>query len=335
MTARAPWPSQPRNPARAPSGGAAGGAAPEPSGLLGKSAAMVDLRRAVVQAAAAPFPVLVEGESGTGKELVARSIHACGPRRARAFEAINCAAFTDELLETELFGHARGAFTGAVATRRGLFEEASGGTLFLDEVGELSPRAQAKLLRVLQDGEIRKVGENVARHVDVRIVAATNRQLRGEVHAGRFRSDLLYRLEVIRLDVPPLRARRDDIALLAEHFWERTAQQIGGRGELAARTLAALAAYDWPGNVRELQNVLAGLAVSAPARGRIGPDALPPRIAGASDAPRPTLEAARREFDRAFVREALSRAGGRRTYAARELGLTRQGLAKLVKRLGL
>ena len=163
---------------------------------------MVELRRAVLQAAAAPFPVLVEGESGTGKELVARSVHACGPRRAQPFAAINCAAFSDELLETELFGHARGAFTGAVSTRRGLFEEASGGTLFLDEVGELSPRAQAKLLRVLQDGEIRKVGESVSRHVDVRIVAATNRRLRDEVHAGRFRSDLLYRLEVIRLDVP-------------------------------------------------------------------------------------------------------------------------------------
>ena len=296
---------------------------------------MVELRRAVRQAAAAPFPVLVEGESGTGKELVARSVHACGPRHALPFAAINCAAFSDELLETELFGHARGAFTGAVSTRRGLFEEASGGTLFLDEVGELSPRAQAKLLRVLQDGEIRKVGESVARHVDVRIVAATNRRLRDEVDAGRFREDLLYRLEVVRLDVPPLRARREDIASLAAHFWEETARQIGGRGPLAAHTLAALTAYDWPGNVRELQNVLAGMAVGAPARGRVGPDWLPARVARSEAEARPTLEAARRDFDRQFVREALGRAGGRRTYAARELGLTRQGLAKLVKRLDL
>ena len=296
---------------------------------------MTELRRAVLQAAAVPFPVLVEGESGTGKELVARSVHHCGPRRALPFAAINCAAFSDELLETELFGHARGAFTGAVSNRRGLFEEAAGGTLFLDEVGELSPRAQAKLLRVLQDGEIRRVGESVARHVDVRIVAATNRRLREEVDAGRFRSDLLYRLEVIRLDVPPLRARREDIPLLAAHFWEETARQIGGRGPLAARTVAALTAYDWPGNVRELQNVLAGMAVGAPARGRVGPEALPPRVARAEAETRPTLEAARRDFDRQFVREALSRAGGRRTYAARELGLTRQGLAKLVKRLDL
>ena len=297
---------------------------------------MVELRSTVLQAAAAPFPVLVEGESGTGKELVARSVHACGPRRAQPFAAINCAAFSDELLETELFGHARGAFTGAVAPRRGLFEEASGGTLFLDEVGELSPRAQAKLLRVLQDGEIRKVGESVARHVDVRIVAATNRRLREEVRAGGFRTDLLYRLEVIRLDVPPLRERREDIALLAAHFWEETARQVGGRGPLAARTVAALTAYDWPGNVRELQNVLAGLAVGAPAHGSVGPDALPARVAGAEEgAARPTLDMARRAFDRQFVGEALSRAGGRRTYAARELGLTRQGLAKLVKRLDL
>ncbi|MCE2514974.1 MAG: sigma-54 factor interaction domain-containing protein [Acidobacteria bacterium] len=197
MSGRAPWPRPRRHHPHALAGRPEGDS-PDPSDLLGSSPAMVELRRAVLQAAAAPFPVLVEGESGTGKELVARSVHACGPRRAQPFAAINCAAFSDELLETELFGHARGAFTGAVSTRRGLFEEASGGTLFLDEVGELSPRAQAKLLRVLQDGEIRKVGESVSRHVDVRIVAATNRRLRDEVHAGRFRSDLLYRLEVGR-----------------------------------------------------------------------------------------------------------------------------------------
>ena len=333
MSARAPWPRPSRDDPRDPS--APSGDSGEPSGLLGTSPVMIDLRRAVEQAAAAPFPVLVEGESGTGKELVARSIHACGPRRARPFAAINCAAFSDELLETELFGHARGAFTGAVATRRGLFEEASGGTLFLDEVGELSPRAQAKLLRVLQDGEIRKVGESIARHVDVRILAATNRRLHGEVDAGRFREDLLYRLAVIRLDVPPLRARREDIALLAEHFWQEAARQVGGRGTLATRTVAALTAYGWPGNVRELQNVLAAMSVGAPARGRVGPEALPPRVAEAQEDARPTLEAARRAFDRQFVREALSRAGGRRTYAARELGLTRQGLAKLVKWLDL
>ena len=334
MPGRAPWPRPRPDRPRAVSGRSASERL-EPSELLGTSPAMVELRGAVVRAAAAPFPVLVEGESGTGKELVARSVHTCGPRRALPLAAINCAAFSDELLETELFGHARGAFTGAVATRRGLFEEASGGTLFLDEVGELSPRAQAKLLRVLQDGEIRKVGESVSRRVDVRIVAATNRQLRDEVRAGRFRADLLYRLEVIRLDVPPLRARREDIALLAKHYWDETARQLGGRGPLAARTVAALTAYDWPGNVRELQNVLAGMAVAAPVRGRVGPDALPAHVADSQAETRPTLEAARRDFDREFVREALSRAGGRRTYAARELGLTRQGLAKLVKRLDL
>ena len=179
------------------------------------------------------------------------------------------------------------------------------------------------------------MGESIARHVDVRILAATNRRLHGEVDAGRFREDLLYRLAVIRLDVPPLRARREDIALLAEHFWQEAARQVGGRGTLATRTVAALTAYGWPGNVRELQNVLAAMSVGAPARGRVGPEALPPRVAEAQEDARPTLEAARRAFDRQFVREALSRAGGRRTYAARELGLTRQGLAKLVKRLDL
>src|SRR5262249_37762306 len=179
-------------------------------------------------------------------------------------------------IDAELFGHARGAFTGAIADRAGVFEEASGGTLFLDEIGELSPRAQAKLLRVIQEGELRRIGENVLRRVDVRIVAATNRDLRAEAAASRFRLDFLYALEFVRLVVPRLRDRRDDISILAEHFWRDLAARVGSRATLAVTTVAALARYDWPGNVRELQNVLAALAVRTPKRGVVPPTALPP-----------------------------------------------------------
>jgi two-component system response regulator AtoC len=306
--------------------------------LSGISDAMAALRREVTRAAAAPFPVLVQGESGTGKELIARAVHAGSARRHRRFCAVNCAALSDDLFETELFGHARGAFTGAAADRRGLFEEADGGTLFLDEVGELSPRAQAKLLRAIQEGEIRRVGENHPRRVDARIVAATNRLLGDEVRAGRFRHDLLFRLDVVRIVVPPLRERPEDIAPLALSLWRDATLRIGGRAELAPATLAALARYDWPGNVRELQNTLAALAVHAPARGRVGPSSLPAAIVGSATASRSemmTLVLARRRFEERFVRATLARTGGRRSEAAAALGLTRQGLAKLMARLGI
>ncbi len=247
---------------------------------------------------------------------------------------VNCAALTDELVEAELFGYARGAFTGAVTERAGLFEASDRGTLLLDEVGELSTRAQAKLLRVLQDGEIRRVGENVPRRVDVRVVAATNRSLDADVTAGRFREDLLYRLDVLRIEVPPLRDRGDDVLLLAEHFWRR-AQALTGRSATPARsTLAALATYHWPGNVRQLENVVASLVVRGPHRGVVGPSTLPACIAGDTDAVE-TLQHARVLFERQFVSGALARAGGRRGRAALALGVTRQGLAKLLKRLDL
>jgi transcriptional regulator with PAS, ATPase and Fis domain len=290
----------------------------------------------VARAADAPFPVLVQGESGSGKELVARAVHRASARRARPFCALNCAALPDELIEAELFGHVKGAFTGAVAERRGLFEEADGGVLFLDEIGELSPRGQAKLLRVIQEGEIRRVGETFARRVDVRLVAATNRPLDREVEAGRFRRDLWYRLDVIRIVVPPLRARPDDVPLLARAFWRRATERVGSRAVLSAATLAALARYDWPGNVRELQNVMAALAVASPKRGVVGPRSLPALLArSALPDTVVTLEEARRVFETRFVRAALARAGGHRGRAAVELGLTRQGLAKLTARLGL
>jgi len=304
--------------------------------LLGESAAMQEIRRAVARAADAPFPVLIQGESGSGKELVARAIHRAGARRGRPFCALNCAALPDDLLEAELFGHARGAFTGAVVERAGLFEDADGGVLFLDEVGELTPRGQAKLLRAIQEGEIKRLGETFARKVDVRIIAATNRPLEQEVAAGRFRRDLRYRLDVIRITIPPLRDRPDDIPLLAQHLWRSAASRVGSRAVLSGPVLAALARYDWPGNVRELQNVLAALVVSAPRRGIVGASGLPATLASTGvRGSLTTLEEARRVFEARYVRAALARSGGHRGRAAAELGVTRQGLAKLMGRLGL
>jgi len=305
------------------------------SDLLGLSPVMVELRRSVECAAAAPFAVLIDGESGSGKELVARAIHRASGRRQRPFCTLNCAALPDDLVEAELFGHSRGAFTGAAADRAGVFEEAHGGTLFLDEIGELSPRAQAKVLRVIQEGELRRLGETISRHIDVRIVSATNRDLRREVEAGRFRLDLLYRLDVIHIAVPRLRDRREDIAMLAEHFWRDVAARVGSRAALGAATIAALARYDWPGNVRELQNVLAALAVRSPRRGVVPPSALPSMFGDVSRADACRLDEARRTFEERFVRAALVRTGGHRGRAAAELGVTRQGLSKLMTRLGI
>jgi len=303
--------------------------------LLGISDMIADVRKSVERAASAPFAVLIEGESGSGKELVARAIHKGGTRRDRPFVTLNCAALPDDLVESELFGHARGAFTGAVGERPGVFEEAHTGTLFLDEVGELSPRAQAKVLRVIQEGELRRVGENMSRRVDVRIVSATNRDLRAEAAAGRFRLDLLYRLDVVRISVPPLRDRRDDIPVLVDQIWREAASRYGSHATLGAAVVAALARYDWPGNVRELQNVLAALVVRVGRRGIVPVSALPPMFGEHPAVESCRLDTARRAFDANFVRAALVRCGGRRSQAAGELGLTRQGLAKLMTRLGI
>jgi len=303
--------------------------------LIGSSSAIAEVRRAVTRAAAAPFSVLIEGESGSGKELVARALHQLSPRRERRFCDVNCAALPDDLLESELFGHLKGAFTGAVADRAGLIEEADGGTLFLDEVTDLSPRAQAKLLRVLQQQDVRRVGATFNKRVDVRVVSAANRDVRAEVAEGRFRQDLLYRLDVVRIRVPPLRERPEDIPELADHLWQAAAARVGSKAVLTHGVLAALARYHWPGNVRELQNVLAGVAVSAPSRGAVKPGLLPPIITGAPAPSTTRLADARDQFERRFIELALARAGGRRARAARELGLSRQGLLKMMARLGV
>ena len=301
--------------------------------LVGESGPMRELKAHIPRVAAAPFPVVIEGETGTGKELIARAIHEEGPRGRAVFVPVNCAVLGDELFESELFGHAKGAFTGAAQDRKGLLELSSGGTVFLDEVAELTVRAQAKLLRVLQDGEIRRLGENRTQRLDLRVVAASNRPLEDEAEAGRFRKDLLYRLGVVGLTAPPLRERGADIARLTEHCWKNVAAAAGSRATLARETVTALAAHPWPGNVRELQNVLANLTVTGPRYGPVGPDALPRAFRRTVAAEhRPTLAEAREDLERAMVRDAIGRHGSV-ARAAGELGVTRQGLSKLMARL--
>jgi DNA-binding NtrC family response regulator len=307
--------------------------------ILGGSPGMAAVREAIARAALTGFPVLIEGESGTGKELVARAVHRLSARRDRPFAAVNCAALSDELIEAELFGHARGAFTGALGTRAGIFEWAHGGTLFLDEVAELSPRGQAKVLRALQEREIRRVGENTSRSVDVRVVAATNVVLADAVVRGTFRQDLLFRLAVVRIRLPPLRERIEDIPRLAQSFWKPMAAERGVGTRLGADALAALCRHSWPGNVRELQNAVAGLVVAAPARGRVTERHVRQVLSMAAPGPpgdeAVSLEAARQLAERRAVTSALARHGGRRAAAANELGISRQGLAKALRRLGL
>ena len=274
--------------------------------LVGESEPMLDLKARIPRVVASPFPVIIEGESGTGKDLIARAIQEEGPRAHAVFVPVNCAVLGDELFESELFGHARGAFTGAARDRKGLLELSSGGTVFLDEVAELTSRAQAKLLRVLQDGEIRRLGENRTQLLNLRIVAASNRPLDAEAAAGRFRRDLLYGLNVVGLTAPPLRERGPDIARLSAHCWQHISAATGSRATLAPETVAALAAHPWPGNVRELQNVLANLTVTGPRYGVVGPGVLPTAFRRAVVAERrPTLTDARENLERAMARGRL------------------------------
>ncbi len=309
-------------------------------GIIGRSAA---IEQALVQAEAAAqshVTVLLEGETGTGKDLFAHAIHYHGPRARGPFVPLNCAALPEPLLESELFGHVRGAFTGADRPRRGVFEEATGGTLFLDEVGELTPAVQAKLLRVLEDGEIRPVGGSGSRRVDVRIVAATNRDLRQAVEQGRFRRDLYHRLSVFPIRLPPLRERRDDIRLLALHLLARLAEQerkpVAGFHPEALRLLEA---YPWPGNVRELENEVHRLVVSAEPGARIEASALSSWIAEATAAPADTgerlLKEVVRQVEIATITERLRRYGNHRAATARSLGVSREWLWAKMRALGI
>ncbi|HZZ84989.1 MAG TPA: sigma-54 dependent transcriptional regulator [Anaeromyxobacteraceae bacterium] len=315
-------------------------------GLVGRSPAMREVYRLLRQAAGLDITVLLGGETGTGKELAARAIHFQSARKERRFVPVNCGALPSELVESELFGHARGAFTGAAGAKAGLFEEAEGGTLFLDEVGELPLAAQVKLNRALQEREIRRVGESSPVKVDVRVIAATHRDLEGEVKAGRFREDLYYRLHVFPVELPPLRSRREDLPLLAAFFVEKYARAF--RREVTGLTpaaLAALAGHAWPGNVRELENAVErAVAVTAgpelrpedlPAAVTRAPQGLPPGEALAALPYREALDQARDQFSREYLVALMKEFGGNVTRAAERAGVERESLHRLLKRHGL
>jgi DNA-binding NtrC family response regulator len=309
-----------------------------PGGMTGRAPAMVDIYKTIARVASGRTTVLIQGESGTGKELIARAIHENGPRRRRRFVAVDCSALTDTLLESELFGHLRGSFTGAVADTPGLFAEADGGTIFLDEVGDVSPALQAKLLRVLQEHQVRPVGGTTWRAVDARVIAATNRDLAAAVSAGRFREDLYYRLKVVTIAVPPLRERADDIPLLVDQLVRRAARECGKSVTgVSEQALALLRGYRWPGNVRELAHVLErGVALAQ--HDVIMAEELPselrdPAAPSASDIPpdRPTLN----ELKRRYIRRVFDESGGNITQAAAVLGVDRRSLYRMLHRHGI
>jgi DNA-binding NtrC family response regulator len=305
------------------------------AGLLGRSPAMERLRRIVAQLGPSELRVHVCGETGTGKENVARALHALSPRARRPFVPVNVAGFNDDLMGSGLFGHGRGAFTGAVAAKEGYVAQAQGGTLFVDEVAEMSTLAQVRLLRFLQDGKYERVGETCSRKADVRVISATNVDLAERVRQGRFREDLWYRFKVDRIVLPPLRERGDDVLLLARHFLGREAERRGepapGLTHAAARSLLT---YPWPGNVRELEGEMQRAALWA--RGRaVTLEDLSPEVRRPGRALAGGLEAAMQGFERDLVRGALERHGGILAQAAAELGITRQSLWAKVRRLGL
>jgi DNA-binding NtrC family response regulator len=309
----------------------------DPGRIVGDSPPMREVLSLVEKVAAHPTTVLVVGETGTGKELVARAIHDASPRRERLFVAVNCAALSEGILESELFGHKRGSFTGAIADKKGLFEVADGGTLFLDEVSETTPGLQAKLLRVLQEGEIRPVGDTRDRKVDVRVVAATNRKLEDEVKAGKFREDLLYRLRVFPIRLPPLRDRLEDLPELASHLVARIATQVRKPvGEPTSETIAALQRYAFPGNVRELENELERAILLAEPGAPITEDLLSDHVLANGSGSAPSVLQTRTDgFEREQIIAALERSGGVKTRAAEELGITYRGLLKKMRRLGM
>ncbi|MEQ1871681.1 MAG: sigma-54 dependent transcriptional regulator [Vicinamibacterales bacterium] len=310
-------------------------------GIIGKSPAMQRLFQTLETVSATNSTVLITGETGTGKEVAARAIHHNGPRRAQRFVAINCGAIPETLLEAELFGHVRGAFTGAIGNREGRFEQAHRGTLFLDEVGTMSAALQIKLLRALQEREFERIGDSRTTKVDVRVIAATNSDLSRLVIEGTFREDLYYRLNVISVELPPLRERRDDIPLLTQHFVDKL------RGERAAFTVSQdamrrLMSFPWPGNVRQLENAIErAMAFTAPG-GQIDVSALPPEIGTAADTARPhvltlpegvALESFVRGIERTLVEHALAQAGGNKGKAAQLLHMKRTTLVERLKRL--
>jgi two-component system nitrogen regulation response regulator NtrX len=305
--------------------------------ILGESPPMRQLKEQIDVAAPTNGRVLISGENGTGKELVARQIHLRSRRAEGPFVDVNCAAIPEELIESELFGHEKGAFTGAIARKRGKFELANGGTLFLDEIGDMSLKTQAKVLRVLEEHTFERVGGTETIEVDVRVIAATNKDLEKEIAGGRFREDLYYRLNVIPFQVPPLRQRREDIPLLARAFAEEFCAEAGCRPkEITAAALSGLSAYGWPGNVRELRNLIERLVLMT-AGDRIVLEDLPEgvRSGGARDGGRGGLEAARRAFEREYLTAKLREHGWHISRTAEAVGLARESLSRKIRALGI
>jgi transcriptional regulator with GAF, ATPase, and Fis domain len=310
--------------------------------IIGKSEAMRRVISHLDKVVDTRVTVLVEGETGTGKELIAAAVHYRSRRRDKLFVAQNCAALAETLLESELFGHKKGSFTGAVDEKKGLFEIADGGTLFLDEITETPMSLQSKLLRALQEGEIRPVGATAPKHVNVRIVAATNRNLEDEVKGGRFREDLYYRLKVFPIRLPPLRERREDIPLLAGHFLARYSQEIGKAvGGFSQQAMELMVGYNWPGNVRELQNEVQRLVIQLEPGAFATPELLSPRIrqveglVGRAGVAKGTLKDMMDSVEKYFILEALREHGNNKTNAAKTLGITREGLHKKLRQYGI
>ena len=313
-----------------------------PNGIVGHSAALQQAIAVARKVAKHPSTVLVTGESGSGKELIANLIHSSGPRKDAPYVAVNCGAIPEQLLESELFGHVRGAFTGAVDHRAGLFEEADGGTLFLDEIGELPVALQVKLLRALQEGEVRRIGDNNPHSVDVRVVAATSRDLETEVKAGRFRADLFYRVNVVRIQLPPLRERREDIPELVRHFIGEFNKRLGlAITGVTPAAMRLLMDYSWPGNVRELENVIERAMVLADGA-HVDVAHLPPAVQSPNSQPPAAdddldLSVKRRTevLERMLIERALRQTDGNRTRAARLLDLSHRALLYKIKEYGL
>ncbi len=310
--------------------------------LIGQHPLVQRIQTLIKKVAATDATVLISGESGTGKELVARQIHTLSPRSSGPFIALNCGAIPAELLESELFGHERGAFTGAIGARHGMFQVARGGTIFLDEVAEMSPPLQVKLLRVLQEREFRPVGSDRSMKTDVRVLAASNKELFDEVNKGRFREDLFYRLQVIPIRVPPLRDRRSDVPLLIDHFLDKmNTRRPQGPVRISDEARVQLWEYDWPGNVRELENVIEQMVVLADGDS-VDAENLPPsirRFVAGKHNPTPALSDEGFDFNRAveafenqLIVEALRRSGGNKQAAARLLGLKRTTLVAKLRR---
>jgi len=312
------------------------------SDIIGESPAMAEIFKQLEKVIDTRATVCIEGETGTGKEVIASAIHYQGKRREKLFVAQNCAAVPENLLESELFGHKKGAFTGADHDKKGLFEIADGGTLFLDEIGEMSLNLQAKLLRVLQEGEIRPVGATASKSIDVRIICATNRSLEKEVEKGTFRQDLFYRLRVFPIRLPPLRERREDIPLLVEHFLRKYMVEMNKPvAGVTPESLDQLAAYSWPGNIRELENEVQRLVIQCDNEGFITPELLAPAVRkvegllGRVAPKKGTLKDMMEEVERWLLVEALREHGGNKTKTAETLGITREGLHKKLAKYGM